>query len=87
MKTMTCKQLGGACDTAFHANSFEEMAELSKKHGMEMFQKRDKDHLEAMNEMKKLMSTPDAMAGQFENKRKEFDALPENMWGLLFVKQ
>ena len=47
MKTMTCKQLGGACDKEFHANSFEEMAELSKKHGMEMFQKGDKDHLEA----------------------------------------
>ena len=39
MKTMTCKQLGGACDLEFHANSFEAIAELSKKHGMEMFQK------------------------------------------------
>jgi len=36
---MTCKQLGGACDKEFHANSFEEMADLSKKHGMEMFKK------------------------------------------------
>ena len=77
MKTMTCKQLGGACDMAFHANSFEEMAELSKKHGMEMFQKGDKDHLEAMNEMKQLMKTPDSMQTWFENKRKEFDVLPE----------
>ena len=78
MKTMTCKQLGGACDTAFQANSFAEMAELSKKHGMEMFQKGDKDHLEAMNEMIELMSTPDAMATWFKNKRKEYDDLPEN---------
>lgn len=78
MKTMTCKQLGGACDMAFHANSFEEMAELSKKHGMEMFQKGDKDHLEAMNEMKANIKTPDAMKTWFESKRKEFDALPEN---------
>lgn len=39
MKTMTCKQLGGACDIAFNANTFEEMADMSKKHGMEMFQK------------------------------------------------
>jgi hypothetical protein len=77
MKTMTCKQLGGACDMAFHANSFEDMAELSKKHGMEMFQKGDKDHLEAMNEMKQLMKTPDSMKTWFENKRKEFDAMPE----------
>lgn len=34
MKTMTCKQLGGACDKEFHAQTFEEMAELSKQHGM-----------------------------------------------------
>ncbi|MFT6972682.1 MAG: putative small metal-binding protein, partial [Roseivirga sp.] len=25
MKTMTCKQLGGACDHEFRANSFEEI--------------------------------------------------------------
>ncbi len=28
---MTCKQLGGACDATFSANTFEEIAELSKK--------------------------------------------------------
>jgi hypothetical protein len=77
MKTMTCQQLGGACDMEFHANSFEEMAELSKKHGMEMSQKGDKDHLEAMNEMKELMKTPEAMRTWFETKSKEFDALTE----------
>jgi hypothetical protein len=79
MKTMTCKQLGGSCDIEFHANSFEAMAELSKKHGMEMFQKGDKAHVEAMNEMKELMKIPDAMKTWFETKRKEFDALPEDM--------
>jgi len=41
MKTMTCKQFGGACDLAFHANTFEEMADMSKQHGMDMFQKKD----------------------------------------------
>ena len=40
MKTMNCKQLGGACDKEFHANFFEEIAEVSKQHGMEMFQKK-----------------------------------------------
>ena len=78
MKTMTCKQLGGACDMEFYANSFEEMASMSKKHGMEMFQKADEQHLKAMNEMMELMKTPDAMKEWFENKRKEFDALPED---------
>ena len=78
MKEMTCKQLGGACDEIFQADSFEEMAELSKKHGMEMFQKGDAAHLEAMQKMKELMQSPDAMNQWFENKRKEFDALPEH---------
>jgi len=78
MKTMTCKQLGGACDMGFHANTFEEIAEISKKHGMEMFQKGDEPHLKAMNEMQEIMLSPDVMNEWFENKRKEFDALSEN---------
>jgi hypothetical protein len=78
MKTMTCKQLGGACDKEFHASAFEEMAEISKNHGTEMFKKADEAHLKAMNDMKKLMKDPNAMKEWLENKRKEFDALPED---------
>ena len=75
---MTCKQLGGACDLEFHANTFEEIAELSKKHGMEMFEKKDKAHLEAMNEMMALKNSPEAMQNWFDGKRNEFNALPYN---------
>jgi len=78
MKTMNCKQLGGACDKEFHASSFDEIAEMSKQHGMEMFQKNDEAHLKAMNEMQQLMQKPDAMTEWFESKRKEFEALPES---------
>lgn len=78
MKTMSCKQLGGACDKQFHANSFEEIAEMSKQHGMEMFQKKDEAHLKAMSGMRELMQKPEAMKTWFENKKREFDALPED---------
>lgn len=78
MKTMTCKQLGGACGKEFHADSFDEIAEMSKQHGMEMFQSGDQAHLEAMNEMGRLMQNPEAMQEWFENKKKEFEALPDN---------
>lgn len=78
MKTMNCKQLGGACDLEFQANTFEEMAEQSKKHGMEMFQKGDEAHQKAMNEMQDLMKSPEVMKSWFEDKKKEFDALPED---------
>lgn len=77
MKTMTCKQLGGACDTEFTANSFEEIAQMSKAHGMEMMQKNDQAHMHAMGEMRDRMKTPEAMNNWFEGRRKEFDALPE----------
>ena len=77
MKTMSCKELGGACGKAFHANTFEEIAEMSKQHAMEMFQKKDEGHLKAMNAMQELMKEPQAMKAWFENKKKEFDALPE----------
>lgn len=73
MKTMTCKQLGGACDLEFKAETFEAMAELSKAHGMEMAQKQDPAHLQAMAEMMELMKDPQAMADWMENKRANFE--------------
>lgn len=75
MKSMTCKQLGGACEKVFQAETFEEIAEMSKKHGMEMFQQGDPAHLKAMEEMRELMKEPTAMQAWFEGKRKEFEAL------------
>lgn len=78
MKTMTCKQLGGACGKEFRAGTFEEIAQMSKKHGMEMFQINDTMHLKAMNEMQTLMQSPEAMKEWFESRRKEYDALPED---------
>ncbi len=78
MKTMTCKQLGGACEMTFTANTFEEIAEMSKKHGMAMFQQQDPAHLKAMKKMQVLLQNPTEMQAWFEEKRKAFEALPHN---------
>ena len=78
MKTMTCKQLGGACSLEFKAETFEEIAQMSKEHGMEMFAKGDKDHLEAMNKMRDLMKDPNSMQKWFEDRKKEFEELDED---------
>ena len=78
MKTMTCKQLGGACDQTFRAATFEEMASLSNEHGKEMFKKNDDAHLEAMRAMQLLMETPNTMQDLFEEKKQAFNALPED---------
>ena len=51
MKTMTCKDLTGACDLEFHVETFDEIAEMSKKHRMEMF---DQAHIDVMGKMRAL---------------------------------
>ncbi len=75
MKTMKCSQLGGACELEFTAETFEEIAQMSKSHGMEMFKKGDAPHLQAMEKMQELMSNPEMMQKWFAEKRAAFDAL------------
>ena len=75
MKTMTCKQLGGACDKTFSADTFDEIVTMSKRHGMEMFEKNDKSHLDAMEEISVLMQDQSKMYEWFNQKKEEFNAL------------
>lgn len=78
MKTVVCKDLGGACDKNFTAETFEEIVEMSKAHGMEMFAAQDEKHMEAMSKMMAIMQSPDAMQEWFDGKRKEFEILAED---------
>jgi hypothetical protein len=78
MKTMTCKQLGGACDQAFNAATFDEIAMMVSKHAREMVQQNDDAHMQAMNAMRNNMTSPEAMNMWMDEKRKTFNALPEN---------
>jgi hypothetical protein len=76
MKTMTCKQLGGACDMTFQAETFQEMAKLSQQHGSQMTA--DPAHAAAMTEMSTMMQDPTAMQTWLQTKEAEFNALPED---------
>jgi hypothetical protein len=76
MKTMTCKQLGGACNQIFSAPTFDEIAMMVSKHAREMVQQGDAAHIEAMNEMRNNMTSPQAMNAWMDEKRKAFDSLP-----------
>ena len=78
MKTMTCNQLAGACDKEFHAETFDEMAQMSQQHGTEMFQKNDADHMKAMDAMREKMQDSKTMQEWMGKKREEFDMLPED---------
>lgn len=75
MKTMTCMQLGGACDEKFTAATFEEIAAMSKQHGMDMFQAGDQAHLKAMGAMRELMQEDGAMEKWMKEKKELFESL------------
>ncbi len=75
---MTCNQLGGACETPFQAETFQEMTVLSQLHGTEMFEAKDEPHLAAMEEMMEMMSNPEAMQKWMEEKEALFNSLPED---------
>lgn len=78
MKTMTCKQLGGACDIMFQAETFQEIAELSLRHNIEMQQEGDEAHIKAIAIMKAVMQNAVTMKQWFDEKNEEFDALDED---------
>ncbi|HMV08509.1 MAG TPA: DUF1059 domain-containing protein [Cyclobacteriaceae bacterium] len=78
MKTMTCKQLGGACNHPLSANSFDEIAMLVSKHAREMVANGDQAHIAAMNEMRQQMTSPEAMQAWMADKRRTFDATPDD---------
>ncbi|ARD23509.1 DUF1059 domain-containing protein [Shewanella japonica] len=75
MKTMTCKQLGGACDERFQADNFEQIQTLSQAHGKLMFQQQDPAHIQAMTAMSDLMQNPSALQAFMEEKRALFESL------------
>jgi predicted small metal-binding protein len=76
MKTMTCEQLGGACNQTFSADTFDEIAKMVSMHAREMVQQGDAAHISAMNEMRNNMTSPQAMNAWMDEKRKAFDSLP-----------
>jgi predicted small metal-binding protein len=78
MKTMTCKELGGACNQTFSANTFDEIAMMVSKHAREMVQHGDAAHIQAMNEMRNNMTSPEAINTWMDGKRKAFESLPND---------
>ena len=75
---MTCKQLGGACDKTFSANTFDEIAKMVSMHAREMVAQEDSAHILAMNEMRNSMTSPESINSWMEEKRKTFQSMPDD---------
>jgi predicted small metal-binding protein len=77
MKKMTCKELGGSCDTAIEGNSAEEMMENAAKHVTEMSEK-DEGHRQDKAMMDKTQQAPEVSKKWFEEFKLKFNSLPES---------
>ena len=74
LKSMTCVQLGGACDLVFSGETFDDLAAQSQQHGKEMFGKNDQPHILAMNKMMEVMNSGQ-MDAWMSARKAEFEAI------------
>jgi predicted small metal-binding protein len=78
MKTMTCKQMGGPCDLAFHGNSGDEVIKTQDKHLKDAVSAGDKSHEPALKEMQGRWKNPIAGMGWYMRTKDAFSKLPED---------
>ncbi len=78
MKTMTCKQLGGPCDMAFHTNTANEAIKAQDAHLKAVVAGGDESHKEALKAMQGRWKNPIKGMGWYLKAKKDFGALPED---------
>jgi predicted small metal-binding protein len=78
MKTMTCSQLGGACDVALQGATADEVIKLQDQHLKDTVAGGDQAHAEALKEMKGRWKHPVSGMKWDKNTKREFAALPES---------
>ncbi|MDB5175481.1 MAG: hypothetical protein JWM81_339 [Candidatus Saccharibacteria bacterium] len=78
MKTMTCQQMGGPCDTAFHGNTADEVIKAEDKHLREAVAAGDASHESALKAMKGRWKNPVKGWGWYSQVKKDFAALSED---------
>jgi hypothetical protein len=77
MKTMTCKQLGGPCDSEHTAGSADDIIKAQDRHLKERVADGDATHQSALAEMKGRWKNPIAGMGWYRRTKREFAALAE----------
>ena len=78
MKTMTCNQLGGACDLSLRGTTADEVIKLQDKHLREVVAGGDDTHMSALTEMKGRWKRPVKGLGWYRNVKREFAGLPDD---------
>lgn len=75
MKTMTCRQIGGPCDTPVSGTTPKEILDNGTKHVMEMDDDEHKKVLQMMNDM---MADAEASKKWNDDFERKFAELPED---------
>ena len=76
MKTMTCRDLGGPCDLAHHAESADEIIKAQDQHLKDLVRAGDTAHVPARDDMKGRWRRPKKSLGWYNDVKKNFAALP-----------
>ena len=76
MKTMTCRQLGGPCDTAHRGESADDVIKAQDRHLRDMVKGGDTVHEAAAADMKGRWRNPIKGMGWYRQAKKDFTALP-----------
>ncbi len=76
MKTMTCRQLGGACDLPLRGDSADEVIKAQDKHLREAVASGDATHEGALKAMKGRWKHPLKGMGWYKDTKRNFAALP-----------
>ena len=78
MKTMTCQQLGGACDLQLRGETADEVINLQDKHLREAVAAGDTAHEPALKDMKGRWKHPIKGMGWYKDTKRQFAELPED---------
>ncbi len=78
MKTMTCRQLGGACDLALSGETADEVIQAQDRHLNEIVAGGDLAHQPALKDMKGRWKHPIKGMGWYKQTKRDFADLPED---------
>ena len=77
MKTMSCRQLGGACDLALRGENADDVIKQQDKHLREAVEAGDSAHEPALDDMKGRWKHPIKGMGWYKDTKRAFAALPD----------
>ena len=75
---MTCKDLGGPCDTPLHADTADEIIKAQDRHLKEVVAGGDESHEDALRDMKGRWRNPMKGMGWYRQTKRQFADLPED---------